>query len=383
MKRLVIGLLGHGTVGTGVDRIAARRDELSVKTVLSLFSDSEIEGRFTDDAAAILEDPEIGAVVEVMGGLHPAYEYVSEALRRGKHVVTANKALVAAYYDELLSLAKKHHAAFRCTAAVGGGIPWLVNLSRAARLDKILSLTGVMNGTTNFILDAMNKEGADFAETLKLAQKLGYAEADPAADIDGADIRRKLCISLNVAYGVRIDEEAIPTLGIRNVLREDIVFGHEKGLTLKLPAYGKQNEDGSLTAFVFPAFLPADDLMASLPANYNLISYDAENAGKQCFTGQGAGRFPTAYNVVQDLLDIADGTESFYTDSAVPTGVDNKKALRRFYVRTTVPADVPGCTAMPKDGVYVTGPVPVSEIFAFIEKQREKDPALFAAVLPE
>ena len=191
-----IALLGCGVVGGGVLEIAEKRADMSVRYVLVRRDKPELGEKAVNDINVILNDDEVDTVVEVMGGLLPAYEYVRAALRAGKNVVTANKHLVAHYYKELVELAEEHGAAFRCTPAVGGGIPWLVNLERVKRLDSVKSFCGIMNGTTNFILDAMHTDGSDFAEVLAQAQELGYAEADPSADIDGLDIQRKAVVSV-------------------------------------------------------------------------------------------------------------------------------------------------------------------------------------------
>ena len=221
-----IGLLGFGVVGGGVWELAAGRQDVNVTRVLVRRPKEGLPAAVTTtDVNDILGDDTIDTVVEVMGGLHPAYEYVSAALARGKNVVTANKALIAAYYQELTALAKEKGVALRCTAAVGGGIPWLVNLARVKRLDTVCEVGGIMNGTTNFIMDAMHKSPVSFDAILKEAQALGYAEADPSADIDGDDIRRKLCISANIAFDAVLDETAIPTFGIRTVTAEDIAAG--------------------------------------------------------------------------------------------------------------------------------------------------------------
>ena len=222
-------LLGHGTIGVGVDRIIRNIDGIDIVRVLALETDEEILGRHTFSADDILNDPEIDTVIEVMGGIHPAWEYLSRALEAGKNVVTANKAVVAAYYDELMKLAAAHHAAFRCTAAVGGGIPWLVNLERLRRGDTVTKIGGIMNGTTNYVLTGMEAGGKSFAEALADAQALGYAEKDPSADIDGADVRRKLCISANVAFDCLIDENTIPTAGIRFVTEKDLAHAKSAG----------------------------------------------------------------------------------------------------------------------------------------------------------
>ena len=345
-----IGLLGFGVVGGGVWALCAPRDDLNVKRVL-LRSPKEglPEEVVTFNADDILNDPEIDTVVEVMGGLHPAYEYVSAALARGKNVVTANKALIAAYYTELTALAREKGAALRCTAAVGGGIPWLTNLERVKRLDTVCAVGGIMNGTTNFIMDAMHKAPVDFPAILKEAQDLGYAEADPSADIDGDDIRRKLCISANIAFDAALEETAIPTFGIRTVTAADIAAFQSHGFACKLLARAESTENG-VCAYVEPTLVDAGDLEAAVPANFNLITYEAEQLGRQSFYGQGAGRFPTAENVVQDCLTVLSGKRGFYTDRAVSMLLTSGEA-HPYYVRTSTPdfglADCCGSSAGP------------------------------------
>ena len=201
-----IGLLGFGVVGRGVYDMLADRDDIRAAWVLCRRDLGELTARTTYEMQDILNDPSVDTVVEVMGGLHPAYEYVAAALRAGKNVVSSNKYLMCRYYDELNALAKEHGAALRCTAAVGGGIPWLTNLEKAARANHISRVWGILNGTTNYIMDAMHHSDVDFADVLAQAQTLGYAEADPSADIDGLDIQRKLILSANVAFGVSLRE---------------------------------------------------------------------------------------------------------------------------------------------------------------------------------
>ena len=204
-----IGLLGCGVVGGGILDFCAERADLTVAKVLVRRPRPELGTLAVTDIADITGDPTIGIVIEVMGGLHPAYEYICAALRSGKHVVTANKAVISAFYSQLTQLAAENGVSLRCTAAVGGGIPWLVNLERCKRLDAISELGGIMNGTTNFIMDAMHAAPVSFPEILKQAQELGYAEADPSADIDGDDVRRKLTISANIAFDTLLREEDV------------------------------------------------------------------------------------------------------------------------------------------------------------------------------
>lgn len=330
-----LGVLGFGVVGGGVYEWCRGRGDICVKRVLVRSKKPEIADIATTDFADILNDAAIDTVAECMGGLHPAYEYVSAALKVGKNVVTANKALIAAYYTELIALAKENGAALRCTAAVGGGIPWLVNLERCARLDKLCEVGGIMNGTTNYIMDAMHHADVDFEDILKKAQELGYTEADPSADIDGDDIRRKLTISANIAFGVSIDEEDIPTFGIRYVTKEDIRLIKAHGFACKMLAKAERTE-GGICAYIEPTLVGANELEAAVPANFNLISYAGDAIGRQSFFGQGAGRFPTAANVVQDCLDILQGRRSFYAADTTPVAVECAEA-HPYYVRCDAP----------------------------------------------
>ena len=375
-----IGLLGFGVVGGGVWELAADRQDVNVKRVLLRRPKDGLPAAVTTmDINDILCDDTIDTVVEVMGGLHPAYEYVTAAMERDKDVVTANKALVAAYYRELTALARKKGVALRCTAAVGGGIPWLVNLSRVKRLDTVCEVGGIMNGTTNFIMDAMHKSPVSFADILKEAQALGYAEADPSADIDGDDIRRKLCISANIAFDAALEETAIPTFGIRTVTAADIAAFRTHGFACKLLARAESTDSG-VCAYVEPTLVDAGDLEAAVPANFNLITYEAEQLGRQSFYGQGAGRFPTAENVVQDCLTVLSGKRGFYTDRAVPMFLTSGEA-HPYYVRTSAPDTfLQGRTAETWDnGAVVTGAVDVYEMLAWAKAQREKDPGVFIA----
>ena len=371
-------LLGHGTIGVGVDRIAKEIPEIEIVRVCALETDDEIISRHTFDADDILNDPEIDTVVEVMGGIHPAWEYISRAMEAGKNVVTANKAVVAAYYRELLTLSIKHHVAFRCTAAVGGGIPWLVNLSREKQGDRITKIGGIMNGTTNYILTQMDLCDSAFSEALSEAQRLGYAEKNPSADIDGDDVRRKLAISASVAYDCFVDEMKIPTAGIRFVIPEDLKNARAKNCVLKLAAFSEKTDAG-LSACAAPFFVPKDQLLAAVPENMNLVTLYADHSGELSFYGQGAGRYPTAKNVVLDLLDIISGVGSFYTDASEPAMIDNDTMTLSWYFRTD--SDI-----LPEDlilerigNAVITAPLSVSEAFRLYHELKEKDPALFMA----
>ena len=375
-----IGLLGCGVVGGGVLALTQDRSDIRVTRVLVRRPKEGLpEGAATCDVQDILNDAAIDTVVEVMGGLHPAYEYVAAAMERGKHVVTANKALIAAYYRELTALAREKGVALRYTAAVGGGIPWLVNLARCKRLDTVCAVGGIMNGTTNFIMDAMHKADVDFPAILKEAQALGYAEADPSADIDGDDIRRKLCISANIAFDTMLDEETIPTFGIRTVTAADIAAFQAHGFVCKLLAAAERTDRG-VCAYVEPTLVDCGEPEAAVPANYNLIGYVGEQVGRQSFFGQGAGRFPTASNVVQDCLTILAGDRAAYTDRVAPVALDLTAEAHPYYVRTGRPDAFLRSVAADTWGAgVVTGAVNTGEMLAWAKRQLSADPACFIA----
>ncbi len=377
-----IALLGCGVVGGGVLEIAEKRSDMSVKYVLVRRDKPELGDKAVKDINVILNDKEVDTVVEVMGGLSPAFEYVSAAMRAGKNVVTANKHLVAHYYKELVSLAAEMGVAFRCTPAVGGGIPWLVNLERVKRLDDVQSFCGIMNGTTNFILDAMHTNGADFSEVLAEAQRLGYAEADPTADIDGLDIRRKAVISANVAFDACLSETDVPVFGIRSILSCDIAAAESRERICKMLAFGEKSASGAVSCYVEPCFVPAGELEAAVSTNRNVISFVTELTGKESFYGQGAGRYPTAYNAVADCADIMDGVKEFYTSLVRDVPVDNNAASHRYYVRFSGSDEFLASVESEKcgDGI-ITMPVPVAKMHEWAAKAKEADPGVFIAGL--
>ncbi len=377
-----IALLGCGVVGGGVLEIADKRSDMSVKYVLVRRDKPELGERAVKDINIILNDKEVDTVVEVMGGLSPAFEYVSAALHAGKNVVTANKHLVAHYYKELTELAAENGAAFRCTPAVGGGIPWLVNLERVKRLDAVQSFCGIMNGTTNFILDAMHTNGSDFSEVLAEAQRLGYAEADPSADIDGLDIQRKAVISANVAFDACLSEADVPVFGIRSILACDIAAAESRERICKMLAFGEKSASGAVSCYVEPCFVPVGELEAAVSTNRNVISFVTELTGKESFYGQGAGRYPTAYNAVADCLDIMGGVKSFYTSLVRDVPVDNSAVSHRYYVRFSGSDGFLSSVESEKcgDGI-VTMPVPVAKMHAWAAKAKEADPGVFIAGL--
>lgn len=374
-----IGLLGCGVVGGGILDFCAGRKDLTVTKVLVRRPRPDLGALAVTDIADIVSDEGIGIVAEVMGGLHPAYEYICAALKAGKHVVTANKAVISAYYPELTGLARECGVSLRCTAAVGGGIPWLTNLERCKRLDSICELGGIMNGTTNFIMDAMHASPVSFPEILKQAQELGYAEADPSADIDGDDVRRKLTISANIAFDALVQEEDIPMFGIRTVTDGDIRAFKAHGFVCKLLATAKAAE-GGVCAFIEPTLVDSHDLEAAVPKNFNLITYCGEKVGRHSFFGQGAGRYPTAFNAVEDCLDIVAGKPGFYTQAMKPAPVLCGGEAHPYYVRTACPdAFLQSVTVEQWGDGVVTACVCVEEMLRWGRAQLAKDPGCFLA----
>ncbi|HWP80409.1 MAG TPA: homoserine dehydrogenase [Candidatus Acidoferrum sp.] len=301
-----IGLLGFGTVGSGVEKIAAGTAKLEIVKILDRDPAKMADGRVTQRFEDIVEDKDIDCVVEAMGGIHPAREYILASLQAGKHVVTANKAVVAAHMEEFVKAATASNVKFMVEATSGGGIPWIKNLQRAARIDEITRIHGIMNGTSNFILYNMFESGADFDAVLAEAQQLGYAEADPSADIDGDDVRNKCAISATVAFKGLVPVALIPKVGIRLITKADVDWCKKQGLVCKLFATALREGD-AWCATVEPVLLRAGELEAAVPKNYNITCLSGATIGDLKFYGQGAGSLPTGNAIVQDLLDIAAG----------------------------------------------------------------------------
>ena len=365
-----IGLLGFGVVGRGVYEITTARDDMQVTKVLCLEDINLPDAESVKDIKLIVEDPSIDTVVEAMGGLHPAYEFVRAAIENGKNVVTSNKALVCTFYDELLPLAKEKGVSFRSTAAVGGGIGWLSELERARRVQKLNEVGGIMNGTCNYILDNMTRFGLDYADVLKQAQQLGYAEANPSTDVDGIDTWHKVILSSNIAFGVTVDKSTVPVAGIRNIQAQDVENFKAHGLVCKLISTGKRTENG-FSIYVQPTLVAAGDLEAAVPMNYNLITFVGETSDRMSFYGQGAGRYPTAYNVVQDLVDVLEG-KSFYAPYGEKVSADTSVELT-WYVRGNWQGEV----AENWVEAVVTKAVSVADMHAWI---KENPDAFVAAI---
>ena len=309
-----IAILGHGVVGSGVAEVLDRNakgiaakagDSIEVKRILDLrsFPDLPYTDKFTTDFNDILEDEEIRIVVETMGGLHPAYDYVKASLLAGKSVVTSNKELVAAKGDELLAIAKEGNLNFLFEASVGGGIPILRPLDQCLAANEVFEVAGILNGTTNFMLTKMIKEGMSFDGALALAQKLGYAERDPSADVEGHDACRKICILASLAFGKHVYPHEVHTEGITSITEEDVKYAAACGGVIKLVGRATRTEDGHLFCNVSPVILPKDNLLADVNDVFNAVMVRGDSVGDVVFVGRGAGKLPTASAVVADVID--------------------------------------------------------------------------------
>lgn len=311
-----VAILGYGTVGSGVyeilkknpDAIAKKTgDVLNVKYILDIrdFSDHPEKELFTKDYNDILNDTDVKIVVEVMGGLNPAYDFTKSALLAGKTVVTSNKELVATHGTELIKIAKEKNVNYFFEASVGGGIPIIRPLNQCLAANTIEEINGILNGTTNFILTKMFSEGASFESALSEAQALGYAERNPSADVDGHDACRKTAILTSLATGKFIDYKDIPTEGISGISTTDVHFAEKIGYVIKLIGASKIAEDGKVTAIVAPRLVAKDNQLANVNSVFNAIMVKGDSLGEAMFYGRGAGKLPTASAVVADIIDGA------------------------------------------------------------------------------
>ena len=332
-----IGLLGHGTVGSGVRKIVDEKNtkeisQLEISKILVRYEKDITDKRMTVDIHDIVDDPAIDVVVECIGGDEPAFSYVKAALFNGKHVVTSNKKMLVNHLEELLELARTRGVSLKYEAACGGGIPWMSNLDRTKRIDDIESFRGIFNGTTNYILSKMSDEGSEFVVALKEAQDCGYAEFDPSDDIDGMDTAYKVVLSSCKGFGVLANVQDLDIYGIRHISAKDIAYACKHGYVCKLIGSGVKSES-SVSGTVIPTFIPKQNIFATIPANFNAIESDSKTLGKMTYVGQGAGSFPTAHAVVQDLIDLV-LHQDIEVSSGVSICVDNKTRVSSFYVRS-------------------------------------------------
>ncbi len=308
-----VAILGYGVVGSGVaevltgtgEGIRRKADDLiGLKYILDVrkFPDSPFAEKFVADFKVIEDDPDVGVVVETIGGMGAALDFTERALRAGKSVVTSNKELVATHGRRLLELAAEHGAVYLFEASVGGGIPILRPLSECMAANAILEICGILNGTSNYIFTRMVADGVPFDQALKAAQANGYAEQDPTADIEGYDTCRKLCILSSIAFGWHLLPEQVPTRGITKVSLEDERAADRLGYRVKLLGRSIAAEDGTVTAYVEPHLVPVEEPLAGVDDVFNAILVKGDATGDVMFYGRGAGKLPTASAVVADVI---------------------------------------------------------------------------------
>lgn len=343
-------IMGHGVVGSGVaeilfgnkESIAQKaKEEINVKYILDLreFENLSYSDRFTKDFNQILNDDEVKVVVEVMGGINPAFEYVKACLQKGKSVVTSNKELVARHGAELLKTAKENNTNFLFEASVGGGIPIIRPISQCLAANNINSICGILNGTTNFILTKMVVDDLDFKDALSLAQKKGYAERNPDADILGLDAGRKICILASLAFGYHVYPDQIKVTGIDHITLTDIDYADQFGYTVKLIGRTEKLENGKISAYVRPELISKDSMLYNVSGVFNAIIVNGDATGDVMFYGKGAGKLPTASAVVADVIDCVKHLESrkylFWEDSK-ENYIENTENLKTsLFVRAT------------------------------------------------
>lgn len=314
---MYIAVMGYGTVGSGVVEVFLKnhesvvkrstQTELELKYILDLrdFPDDPNKDKFIKDFNIILNDEDVKIVVETMGGLHPAYEFVSSLLKAGKSVVTSNKELVAAKGYELLTLAEENNVNFLFEASVGGGIPIIRPISQCLAANEIDEIAGILNGTTNFILTMMIEKNMSFEDALKLAQDNGYAEKDPTADIEGHDACRKICILASLCFGKHVYPEDVYTQGITKITLSDVAYVNELGGVIKLIGRAKRVPGKKIAALVSPCVVMAHSQLANVSDVFNAILVRGDAIGDVVFYGRGAGKLPTASAVVADIIDCA------------------------------------------------------------------------------
>lgn len=344
-----VAVIGYGTVGSGVVEVLMRNhdtivrrnslDELELKYILDIrdFPLDPNKEKFTKDFNDILNDEEVGVVVETMGGIHPAFEFTSQLLSKGKSVVTSNKELVAQKGFELLNLAKENKANYMFEASVGGGIPIIRPINNCLSANEIIEIAGILNGTTNYILTKMINDGMSMDEALMRAQQKGYAEKDPTADIEGIDAGRKICILADLAFGKHVFPDQVYTQGIRDITLEDVEFVKDFGGVIKLIGSAKRIPDGRICAQVRPSVILKNSQLATTSGVFNAILVRGNALGDAVFYGRGAGKLPTASAVVADVIDCV---RNYGRTKMIPWGENEKDFVApndllsaRFYVR--------------------------------------------------
>ncbi len=342
-----VAIMGHGVVGSGVAEILHNHSkrvsdkakaDINIKYILDLrdFDGLPYSDKFIKDFNLILNDPDVQIVVEVMGGCTFAYDYVKACLLAGKSVCSSNKELVAAKGAELLDIALEKNVNFLFEASVGGGIPVLRPMAQCLTANEITEVTGILNGTTNFILTKMIDDNMSFENALKLAQELGYAEKDPTADVEGHDACRKICILASLGFGKHVYPEQVKTEGISNISLQDVEYAAGFDCVIKLIGRTRKLENGKITANVYPALISKKHMLAGVNDVFNAIMVRGDEVGDVMFYGRGAGKFPTASAVVGDVIDCAKHLTSrkylHWIDGEKDYVSDSTQDIDRYYV---------------------------------------------------
>ncbi len=391
MKTINIALLGFGTVGSGVAETIKRNSQmmaeqlgcqLKITYVLVRHPDKYknvplLEGvHLTSSFEEIMADPDIGIVVEVMGGIHPAKEYIFEALNHKMSVVSANKDVVALFGPEIMHTAMENHVNFSCEASVGGGIPILRPLHDSLAANEIESIVGIVNGTTNFILSSMDEEGVSYSDALRVAQKKGFAEADPTNDVCGYDAARKLAILASIGFRANVTFDDVLVEGIKKISQKDVQYASEMGYAIKLLAVGTRQDNG-IALNVYPAFVPRTHPLASVKGSYNAIYVTGNIVDDVMFYGRGAGSLPTASAVMADVISTAKhimngstGTGMMLTETKRIPFYSSLKLKNSYYFRLIVD-DVTGVLSQIASA-YADHDISIKEV---VQKSRFEDAA--------
>lgn len=391
MKTINIALLGFGTVGSGVAETIKRNSQmmaeqlgcqLKITYVLVRHPDKYknvplLEGvHLTSSFEEIMADPDIGIVVEVMGGIHPAKEYIFEALNHKMSVVSANKDVVALFGPEIMHTAMENHVNFSCEASVGGGIPVLRPLHDSLAANEIESIVGIVNGTTNFILSSMDEEGVSYSDALRVAQKKGFAEADPTNDVCGYDAARKLAILASIGFRANVTFDDVLVEGIEKISQKDVQYASEMGYAIKLLAVGTRQDNG-IALNVYPAFVPRTHPLASVKGSYNAIYVTGNIVDDVMFYGRGAGSLPTASAVMADVISTAKhimngstGTGMMLTETKRIPFYSSLKLKNSYYFRLIVD-DVTGVLSQIASA-YADHDISIKEV---VQKSRFEDAA--------
>jgi len=390
MKQVKVGVIGFGVVGTGTIKILLNQRELikkrtGIDIILKKVADKDIERPreinlpkeiLTTDAWEIIKDPEIDIVVELVGGTTIAKEFIIEALKNGKHVVTANKALLAEHGNEIFEEALQRGLKIGFEASVGGGIPIIKVMKEGLVANKILAIYGIINGTTNFILTKMTNEGIDFQDALSEAQRLGYAEADPTLDIEGIDSAHKITILASLAYGIPLSFNKVYCEGITKITAQDIAFAREFGYKIKLLAITKIL-DGEIELRVHPTMVPEDYLISKVDGVFNAIYVEGDSVGETLYYGRGAGSMPTGSSVVADIVDIAKGVNTMPPDFSEKLYIKPMEEIESMYYFRFTALDRPGVLSK-ISGVFGEHNISIASV---IQKGRSKAGAVPLVIL--